>query len=105
MRFVDELEIVAMTHQTSVASVALAWLRAQPAVTSIIIGARPQSMPPMAPGITQGGTTVNGPVDTAGSASTCWTARWTNGAAPVPPLTQARTRCRDRAQGRPAPLW
>ena len=73
---------------------ALAWLHAQPAVTSIIIGARrlsqfedniraldvkltaedlarldeitkptfgfPQSMLPMAPGITNGGTTVNG---------------------------------------------
>jgi diketogulonate reductase-like aldo/keto reductase len=91
---VDELEIIAKAHDTNVASVALAWLHAQPAVTSIIIGARrlsqfedniraldvnltadelarldaiteptfgfPQSMLPMAPGITNGGTTING---------------------------------------------
>ena len=91
---VDELEIIAKAHDTNVASVALAWLHAQPAVTSIIIGARrlsqfedniraldvtltaeemarlnaiteptfgfPQSMLPIAPGITNGGTTVNG---------------------------------------------
>ena len=91
---VDELEIIAKAHETTVASVALAWLHAQPAVTSIIIGARrlsqfednvraidvnltaeelarlnaiteptfgfPQSMLTMAPGITNGGTTVNG---------------------------------------------
>ena len=37
---VDELEIIAKAHETNVASVALAWLHAQPAVTSIIIGAR-----------------------------------------------------------------
>jgi aryl-alcohol dehydrogenase-like predicted oxidoreductase len=37
---VDELEIIAKAHETTVASVALAWVRAQPAVTSIIIGAR-----------------------------------------------------------------
>ena len=91
---VDELEIIAKEHDTNVASVALAWLHARPAVTSIIIGARrlsqfedniraldvnltaeemarlnalteptfgfPQNFLPMAPGITQGGTTVNG---------------------------------------------
>jgi aryl-alcohol dehydrogenase-like predicted oxidoreductase len=91
---VDELEIIAKAHETNVASVALAWLHAQPAVTSIIIGARrlsqfednvraldvnltaeelarlnaiteptfgfPQTMLTMAPGITNGGTTVNG---------------------------------------------
>jgi aryl-alcohol dehydrogenase-like predicted oxidoreductase len=91
---VDELEIIAKAHETTVASIALAWLHAQPAVTSIIIGARrlsqfednvraldvnlsaeefarldaitaptfgfPQSMLPMAPGITNGGTTING---------------------------------------------
>jgi len=91
---VDELEIIAEAHETTVASVALAWLHAQRAVTSIIIGARrlsqfedniraldvnltaedlarlnavteptfgfPQSMLTMAPGITNGGTTVNG---------------------------------------------
>jgi aryl-alcohol dehydrogenase-like predicted oxidoreductase len=91
---VDELEIIAKAHQTTVASVALAWLHAQPGVTSIIIGARrlpqfednigaldvnltaedfarldaateptfgfPQSMLTMAPGITNGGTSVNG---------------------------------------------
>ncbi len=37
---VDELEIIAKAHETNVASAALAWLHAQPAVTSIIIGAR-----------------------------------------------------------------
>jgi aryl-alcohol dehydrogenase-like predicted oxidoreductase len=91
---VDELEIIAKAHETTVASVALAWLHAQPAVTSIIIGARrlsqfedniraldvnltakelgrlnaitepifgfPQTMLPMAPGIINGGTTING---------------------------------------------
>jgi aryl-alcohol dehydrogenase-like predicted oxidoreductase len=91
---VDELEIIAKAHETSVASVALAWLHELPAVTSIIIGARrlsqfednvlaldvkltaeelarlneitaptfgfPQSMLPMAPGILNGGTTING---------------------------------------------
>jgi aryl-alcohol dehydrogenase-like predicted oxidoreductase len=39
-KVVDELEIIAKAHETTVASVALAWLHAQPAVTSIIIGAR-----------------------------------------------------------------
>ena len=91
---VDELEVIAKAHETTVASVALAWLHAQSAVTSIIIGARrlsqfedniraldvnltaeelarlnsiteptlgfPQSMLTMAPGITNGGTTING---------------------------------------------
>jgi aryl-alcohol dehydrogenase-like predicted oxidoreductase len=91
---VDELEIIAKAHETSVASVALAWLHEQPAVTSIIIGARrisqfednvcaldvkltaeelarlneiteptfgfPQSILSMAPGILNGGTTING---------------------------------------------
>ncbi len=91
---VDELEIIAKAHETSVASVALAWLHAQPAVTSVIVGARrlsqlddnvravdvnlndeelvrlnalteptfgfPQSMLTTAPGITNGGTTING---------------------------------------------
>jgi aryl-alcohol dehydrogenase-like predicted oxidoreductase len=37
---VDELEIIAKAHETTVASVALAWVHARPAVTSIIIGAR-----------------------------------------------------------------
>jgi aryl-alcohol dehydrogenase-like predicted oxidoreductase len=37
---VDELEIIAKAHDTSVASVALAWVHAKPGVTSIIIGAR-----------------------------------------------------------------
>ena len=37
---VDELEIIAKEHETTVAGVALAWVHAQPAVTSIIIGAR-----------------------------------------------------------------
>ena len=37
---VDELEIIAKAHDTPVASVALAWVHAQPGVTSIIIGAR-----------------------------------------------------------------
>ena len=39
-RLVDELEVIAKAHDTSVARVALAWLRAQPGVTSTIIGAR-----------------------------------------------------------------
>jgi aryl-alcohol dehydrogenase-like predicted oxidoreductase len=37
---VDELEIIAKARETTIASVALAWVHAQPAVTSIIIGAR-----------------------------------------------------------------
>jgi aryl-alcohol dehydrogenase-like predicted oxidoreductase len=37
---VDELEIIAKAHETTVAGAALAWVHAQPAMTSIIIGAR-----------------------------------------------------------------
>jgi aryl-alcohol dehydrogenase-like predicted oxidoreductase len=37
---IDELETIARAHQTTVASVALAWVRSQPAVSSVIIGAR-----------------------------------------------------------------
>jgi aryl-alcohol dehydrogenase-like predicted oxidoreductase len=37
---IDELEVVAKNHETSVARVSLAWLSQQPAVTSIIMGAR-----------------------------------------------------------------
>jgi aryl-alcohol dehydrogenase-like predicted oxidoreductase len=37
---VDELERIAKTRDTSVARISLAWLRAQPGVTSTIIGAR-----------------------------------------------------------------
>ena len=37
---VDELEVIARTHETTVARVALAWVQAQPGVTSTIIGAR-----------------------------------------------------------------
>ncbi len=37
---VDELEKIAKAHDTTVARVALAWLQAQPGVTSTIIGAR-----------------------------------------------------------------
>jgi aryl-alcohol dehydrogenase-like predicted oxidoreductase len=93
-RVVDELEIIAEAHDTTVARAALAWVRAQPGVTSVIIGARrlsqlddnvravdvqltaeeltrldaltapalgfPQNMLAMAPGIINGGTTVNG---------------------------------------------
>ncbi|MCU1695446.1 MAG: Aldo/keto reductase [Mycobacterium sp.] len=40
---VDELEIIAKAHDTSIASVALAWVHAKPGVTSIIIGARRMS--------------------------------------------------------------
>ena len=91
---IDELEAIAGAHDTNVASVALAWVRAQPGVSSVIIGARrlsqlddnvravdvhlgadelarlgaftkprfgfPQNMIEMAPGILNGGTTVNG---------------------------------------------
>jgi aryl-alcohol dehydrogenase-like predicted oxidoreductase len=91
---IDELELIAKAHETTVASTALAWVRAQPAVSSVIIGARrlsqlddnvravdvklsadelarldaltkptfgfPQNMLEMAPGIINGGTTVNG---------------------------------------------
>src|SRR5580698_219526 len=37
---VDELNIIAKAHETTVARVALAWVQAQPGVTSTIIGAR-----------------------------------------------------------------
>jgi len=37
---IDELEIIAKAHETTAAGVALAWVHAQPAVTSVIIGAR-----------------------------------------------------------------
>ena len=37
---IDELEVIAKEHETNVASVALAWVHVQPAVSSIIIGAR-----------------------------------------------------------------
>jgi aryl-alcohol dehydrogenase-like predicted oxidoreductase len=37
---VDELEIIARAHDSTVARVALAWVQAQPGVTSTIIGAR-----------------------------------------------------------------
>jgi aryl-alcohol dehydrogenase-like predicted oxidoreductase len=91
---IDELDAIAKAHETTVASVALAWVQAQPAVSSVIIGARrlsqlddnvravdvslgadelarldeltkptfgfPHSMLEMAPGIINGGTTVNG---------------------------------------------
>jgi aryl-alcohol dehydrogenase-like predicted oxidoreductase len=91
---IDELEAIAKAHETNVASVALAWVRAQRAVSSVIIGARrlsqlednvravdvnlgadelarldaltkpsfgfPHNMLEMAPGIINGGTTVNG---------------------------------------------
>ena len=91
---IDELEIIAKEHETTVARVALAWVGAQPAVSSVIIGARrisqlednvravdvnltaeqltrlgvltepklgfPHDMLTMAPGITNGGTTING---------------------------------------------
>ncbi len=91
---IDELELIAKAHGTTVAGVALAWVQAQPAVSSVIIGARrlaqlednvratevhltadeldrldaltkpkfgfPHNMLEMAPGIINGGTTVNG---------------------------------------------
>jgi aryl-alcohol dehydrogenase-like predicted oxidoreductase len=37
---VDDLQIIAKAHQSTVARVALAWVQAQPGVTSTIIGAR-----------------------------------------------------------------
>src|SRR5580692_3198569 len=37
---VDQLEVIARTHDSTVARVALAWVQAQPGVTSTIIGAR-----------------------------------------------------------------
>ena len=91
---IDELEAVAKSHETTVAAAALAWVHAQPAVSSVIIGARrltqlddnvaavdvnltadelarldgltqptfgfPNNMLAMAPGILNGGTTING---------------------------------------------
>lgn len=91
---IDELEAIAKAHETNVASVALAWVRAQRGVSSVIIGARrlsqlednvravdvnlgadelarldaltkprfgfPHNMLEMAPGIINGGTTING---------------------------------------------
>jgi aryl-alcohol dehydrogenase-like predicted oxidoreductase len=39
-RVVDELEVIAKAHDSTVARVALAWVQAQPGVTSTIIGAR-----------------------------------------------------------------
>jgi aryl-alcohol dehydrogenase-like predicted oxidoreductase len=37
---IDELQVIAKARETTVASVALAWVHAQPAVSSVIIGAR-----------------------------------------------------------------
>jgi aryl-alcohol dehydrogenase-like predicted oxidoreductase len=37
---IDELQVIAKAHDSTVARVALAWVQAQPAVTSTIIGAR-----------------------------------------------------------------
>jgi len=37
---IEELERIAMAHDSTVARVAIAWLQAQPGVTSTIIGAR-----------------------------------------------------------------
>jgi aryl-alcohol dehydrogenase-like predicted oxidoreductase len=37
---IDELELIAKAHETTVAAVALAWVQAQPGVASTIIGAR-----------------------------------------------------------------
>ena len=39
-KLIDELEVVAKAHDSTVARVALAWVRARPGVTSTIIGAR-----------------------------------------------------------------
>jgi len=39
-QLIDELQRVALAHDTSVARVSLAWVRARPGVTSTIIGAR-----------------------------------------------------------------
>jgi len=91
---VDQLGEIARQRETTVARVALAWVQAQPGVSSVIIGARrlaqlednlraadlqltaaelskldaltkpsfgfPQSMQPMFPAITNGGTNING---------------------------------------------
>jgi len=93
---VDELAEIARQRETTVARVALAWVQAQPGVSSVIVGARrlaqlednlraadlqltaaelskldaltkpsfgfPQSMQPMFPAITNGGTHINGTV-------------------------------------------
>jgi aryl-alcohol dehydrogenase-like predicted oxidoreductase len=93
-KLIDELEIIAKEHETTVARVALAWVGAQSAVSSVIIGVRrlsqlednvravdvnlnaeelarlgaltrpklvfPHDMLTMGPGITNGGTTING---------------------------------------------
>ena len=93
---VDQLAEIARQRETTVARVALAWVQAQPGVSSVIIGARrlsqlednlraadlqltaaelskldvltkpsfgfPQSMQPMFPAITNGGTNINGTV-------------------------------------------
>ncbi len=37
---IDELDAIAKAHETTVGSVALAWVQAQPAISSVIIGAR-----------------------------------------------------------------
>jgi aryl-alcohol dehydrogenase-like predicted oxidoreductase len=39
-KLVDQLELIAKAHESTVARVALAWLREQPGVTSTILGAR-----------------------------------------------------------------
>jgi aryl-alcohol dehydrogenase-like predicted oxidoreductase len=39
-RILDVLRLVAQTHETSIAAVALAWILAKPFVTSVIIGAK-----------------------------------------------------------------
>src|SRR3984893_5184422 len=91
---IDELEIIAKAHESTVASVALGWLNAQARGPAIIVGRRrlsqfddnvraldvnlsaeelarlnavteptfgfPHNMLAMAPGITNGGTTING---------------------------------------------
>lgn len=91
---IDELDLIVKAHETTVAGVALAWVHAQHAVSSVIIGARrlsqlddnvravdvnltaeelarldaltkptfgfPHNMLDMAPGIINGGTTING---------------------------------------------
>lgn len=42
-RLIDELELIAKAHDTTVARVSLVWLQARPGVTSTIIGARRSS--------------------------------------------------------------
>ena len=39
-KLIDELEVIAKAHDSTVARAALAWVRQQPGVTSTIIGAR-----------------------------------------------------------------